>query len=178
MSDREQPKAVRINSWGIEMGREGGRGAVPLLGVFLIVVGLLLAVGQLFKEAQFGASAFFLALGVLFVVAGLRDRNDLALVIGLFIASLALAGLLSDARIVSGDGWGILFMGIGFLGVAPIRKSTGRGWRWAAAVGCLLVFWGGGGVLSASLKLDVDRLVGPLLLVLLGAWILTHNRRA
>jgi hypothetical protein len=178
MSDQEQPKAVRINSWGFETGRDSGRRAVPLLGIFLIVVGLLLVAGQLFKELQFGASAFFLALGIIFIAAGLRDRNDVALVAGLFISAIALAGLLSDARVISGDGWGTLFLGVGFLAVGAIRASTHRGWRWATAVGFLFVFWGGGQVASGYYKVDVDRLIGPLVLVFLGAWILTHSRRS
>jgi hypothetical protein len=177
MSERDQPKAVRINSWGFETGREGGRATIPLFGIFLIVVGLLLAVGQLFPEAKFGTSAFFLALGIIFILAGLRDRNDVALVVGLFITALSAAGLLADAQVISGGGWGTLFLGIGFLGLIPIRASTGRGWRWAAAVGGLLVFWGGGEVASSFFKFDVDRLVGPLLLVLLGAWIVTRSRQ-
>ena len=156
---------------------QGGRATVPLLGIFLIVVGVLLVAGQLFKEAQFGTSAFFLALGIIFILAGLRDRNDVALVVGLFITAISLAGLLTEANVISGGGWGTLFLGIGFLALIPIRASTGRGWRWAAAVGCLLVFWGGGEVASGYYNIDVDRLVGPLLLVLLGAWILNRSRQ-
>ena len=175
-ADDQPPKAVRINNWGFETGREGRRGAVPLLGVFLIVVGLLLAAGQLIKGAQIGASAFFLAIGLIFVVAGLRDRNDVALYIGLLIAALSLSGLLSDAGIISGQGWGTLFLGIGFLALVPIRASAKRGWRWAAILGLLLILWGGSEVASSYYNLDIERLVGPVLLVLLGAWILTRSR--
>ncbi|MGD0863270.1 MAG: hypothetical protein ABSA21_10995 [Candidatus Limnocylindrales bacterium] len=179
MSAKDQPpKAVRIDSWGFEIDRAGTRRRVSLLGVFLIVVGLLLAAGQLVKGAQIGASAIFLALGIIFLVAGLRDRNDLALYAGLFISALALSNLLTEAGLISGGGWGTLFLGVGVLALVPIRASSGRSWGWAAVIGGLLVLWGGSDVATSYLNVDTDRLVGPLLLVLLGVWILTRSRRS
>jgi len=179
MSKKNQPnKAVRIDAWGFE-GSWGGTqraGRVPLLGIFLIALGLFLAAGEFFREAQIGVSAFFLVVGALLVLTGLRDRSDLALYVGVFIAALALADLLSGVGLIHGYGWGTFFLGVGVIGLALIRSRTGRSWGRAVIVGALLALWGGSQVATSYLSLDLDRLVGPVLIVLLGLYII--RRRA
>jgi hypothetical protein len=178
MSDKDQPpKAVRINSWGFETDTAGGRRSVPLFGIFLIVFGMLLAAGQVFKGAQLGASALFLALGIILLLIWLRDRSNLALYIGVFVTALALSDLLNGAGVVHGNGWGTLFLGVGVLLIALVRIRSGKGWAWAAIIGALLCLSGGSGVATSYLNVDVDRLVWPVVLVLLGAWILFRSRR-
>ena len=94
MSDNGQPpKAVRIDSWGFQPGSTTGRSRIPLFGVFLIVFGVLLAAGQVLKVAQLGASALFLALGIVLLILWLRDHNDAALYFGLLVTALALSDL-------------------------------------------------------------------------------------
>lgn len=178
MSDKNQPpKAVRIDTWGFETDMPGGGRSVPLFGVFLIVFGLLLAAGQLFKGAQLGASALFLALGIILLLVWLRDHSDSALYVGVLVTALALSDLLSGAGVIHGNGWGALILGIGVLWIALIRIRSGKSWAGAAVLGALLCLWGGSGVATSYLNLDVDRLVGPVLLVLLGVWILSRSRR-
>ncbi len=170
------PKAVQGDSWGFE-GSWSGRGrGMPLVGFFLIVLGLLLAAGQLFHEAQIGASAFFLAVGVILVVAGIRDRSDLALYAGVFVSALALSDLLGGAGLIRGQGWGTMFLGLGVMGIALIRSTAGRRWGWALGLGALLALWGGSDVAAANLNFAADRLFGPLLIVLLGAYIISRSR--
>jgi hypothetical protein len=179
MSNNDQPnKAVRIDAWGFEGSWGGTRrgGRVPLLGIFLIALGLFLAAGEFFREAQIGASAFFLVVGVLLVLTGLRDRSDLALYVGVVIAALALSDLLSGLGLIHGHGWGTFFLGVGVIGLALIRSRTGRSWGRAVIVGALLALWGGSQVATSYLSLDLDRLVGPVLIVLLGLYII--RRRA
>lgn len=175
MSKNDQPnKAVRIDAWGFE-GSWGGtrRGRrVPLLGLFLIALGLFLAAGEFFSAAQIGVSAFFVVVGVLLVLTGLRDRSDLALYVGVFIAALALSDLLSGAGLIQGHGWGTFFLGVGVVGLALIRSRTGRSWGRAVIVGALLALWGGSQVATSYLSLDLDRLVVPVLIVLLGLYII------
>jgi hypothetical protein len=173
----EPPKAVRVDSWGFEGSWGSRRGGVPLAGIFLIVLGLLLAAGQLFHEAQIGASAFFLAVGVLLIATGIRDRSDLALYSGVFVSALALSDLLSGAGLIRGQGWGMFFLGLGVMAIALIRSSAGRRWGWTLGLGALLALWGGSEVAAANSNFAADRLVGPLLIVLLGIYIVTRSRR-
>jgi hypothetical protein len=175
MSNKDQPnKAVRIDQWGFEgsWGGTGNRSGVPLIGIFLVALGLILVAGQLFPQAQVGASAFFLVVGALLILTGLRDRSNLALYVGVFIAALALADLLSGIGLIHGNGWGTLFLGIGIVGLALIRSRTGQRWGAAVVIGALIGIWGGIGVATSYLSLDLDRLVAPVLIVLLGVYII------
>jgi hypothetical protein len=172
----EPPKVARVDSWGFE-GSWGRRGGIPLAGILLIVLGLLLAAGQLFPDAQIGASAFFLAVGVLLILTGVRDRSDLALYAGVFVSAVALSDLLSGAGFIHGQGWGMFFLGLGVMAIALIRSSAGRRWGWTLGLGALLALWGGSEVAAANTNFAADRLVGPLLIVLLGIYIVTRSRR-
>ncbi len=178
MSTKDQSnKAVRIDSWGLDGSWSATRrhGGVPLFGVFLVVLGLFLAAGQLFREAQIGASAFFMAVGVVLIFTGIRDRSDLALYAGVLITALALSDLLSGVGLIHGSGWGTVFLGVGVMGTALIRSLSGRSWVWALVVGALVALWGGSEVATRYLGFDLDRLVGPLLLVLLGLYIVRRR---
>lgn len=178
MSEKnDPPKAVRIDSWGFETGMPEPRHTVPMFGIFLILFGLLLAAGQLFKAAQLGASALFLALGIVLLLVWLRDHSDAALYMGIFITALALSDVLSAAGVVHGSGWGTLFLGIGALAVVPIRARAHKSWGWAVIVGGFLCLWGGSQVAAQYLGGPVDRLVGPLLLVLLGVYLVGRAAR-
>jgi hypothetical protein len=148
---------------------------VPTVGLFLIVLGLLLGAGQLFSQAQIAGSAFFLALGLVLLVVGVRDRSDLALYAGVFVIALATSDLLHSLDVIRGSGWGPLFLGIGVIGIALVRAATGRRLGLAIAVGLLLTLWGGSDVAATYANFPTDRLVGPLLIVLLGAYIVTRN---
>ena len=177
MNDQDQPKAVRINNWGPDEVWPRSRSRIMLAGVFLIVLGLLLGAGQLFSQAQIGASAFFLALGVVLVVVGLRDRSNLALYAGIFVTALALSSLLSTAGLIKGEGWGTLLFGVAIMAAALVRSTSGRRWSWILAIGALLALWGGSEVLASNVaNFPADRLLGPLLIVLLGIYIVTRTR--
>jgi hypothetical protein len=179
MSDNnEPPRAVRIDSWGFETETPGPRGTVPLFGVFLILFGLLLAAGQLLKVAQLGASALFLALGIVLLLVWVRDHSDAALYVGVFVTALALSDLLTGGGLVSGSGWRTLCLGIGVLAIATIRARSGRSWRWPLVIGGLLALWGGSQIATSYMNVDADRLVGPALLVLLGIWIVSRSWRS
>jgi hypothetical protein len=177
MSDKDQPpKAVRIDSWGFEPGVPGRSRTISLFGVFLILFGSLLVAGQLFEVAQLGASALFLALGIVLLLVWLRDRSDAALYVGVFVTALALSDLLTGAGVVHGSGWGTLFLGVGVLGIMLIRTRQGRSWFGPLVLGGILCLWGGGEIATSTLNIDADRLVGPALLVLLGIWLVSRSR--
>ncbi len=176
MGKQDPPKAVRVDSWSFDGSWPGNRSRVPLVGVFLIVLGLFLAAGQLVREAQIGASAFFLTVGVILVYLGIRDRSDLALYAGAFVTALALSDLLSSIGLIHGAGWGTMFLGIGVIAIALIRSTAGHRLGWALGIGALLALWGGSDVAASNLNFPTDRLVGPLLIVLLGFYVVTRNR--
>jgi hypothetical protein len=178
MSRQDPPKAVRVDGWAFDGSWSRSRRGVPVIGIFLIVLGLFLAIGQLYREAQVGASAFFLAVGLVLIVIGFRDRSNLSLYTGVFVTALALSDLLSSAGLVHGSGWGTLFLGVGIMAIALVRSSAGRRWGWALGLGALLALWGGSDVAASNSAFPADRLVGPLLIVLLGLYIVARNRRA
>ena len=176
MSKQDPPKAVRVDSWSLDGRWPASRSGVMLVGVFLIILGLLLGAGQLFKEAQIGASGFFLAVGLILVLVGVRDRSDLALYAGVFVTALALSNLLTSLGLIHGSGWGTLFLGVAVMAVALIRSSSGRRWSWTLGIGALLALWGGSDVAASNVDFPTDRLIGPLLIVLLGLYIVTRSK--
>ena len=170
----DRPRAVRIDQWGNVVEPARGR-RVPLLGVFLILLGILLIAGQFLNVAAIGASAFFLALGVVLLAAGLRDRNDLALYVGLFVTAVAASDLLSDVGVIHGSGWGMLLFGVALIGLGLTRMRGARRLTATLAIGVLLAVWGGASVAAANLNFSVDRVVGPALVILLGAWLVMRS---
>jgi hypothetical protein len=178
MSKQDAPKTVRVDGWSLDGSWPASRRGVPLVGVFLIVLGLFLGAGQLFSQAQVGASAFFLTVGLLLVFVGVRDRSDLALFAGVFVTAQATSDLLTSLAVIHGSGWGTLFLGIGVMAIALIRSSAGRRWGWALGLGALIALWGGSQVAASNLDFPTDRLIGPLLIVLLGLYIVTRHRGA
>ena len=176
MSRQDPPKAVRVDSWSFDGGWPG-RSRVSIVGFFLIGLGILLAAGQLFNEARIGASGFFLVVGALLVLVGFRDRSDLALWAGVIVSALALSDLLSSMGLIHGSGWGTMFLGLGVIAIALVRSSGGKRLGWTLGIGALLALWGASDVAAANVNFPTDRLVGPLLIVLLGLYIVTRNRK-
>ena len=178
MSRQDPPKAVRVDGWSVDGSWPGTRPGVSTIGIFLIVLGVLLAAGQLFSAAQIGASAFFLAVGIVLLVVGIRDRSDLALYAGVFVTAIALSDLLRSLSVIHGSGWPALFTGVGVMAIALIRASAGRRLSWTLGIGGLLVLWGGSDVIASNFaNVPTDRLIGPLLIVLLGLYVVTRSRR-
>jgi hypothetical protein len=148
-----------------------------MIGIFLIIFGIVLGLGQLTNQTASVGSALFLALGLVLLIVGLRDRSDFALYVGVFIVALALSDLLHSTNVVEGPGFGPLFLGIGILAIAGIRALSSHRLGLGLAVGALLALWGGTDVASYYGKWPTDRLVGPVLLVLLGVYVVTRGWR-
>jgi hypothetical protein len=176
MSNQDPPKVIRVNGWDFDSALPARRSRVAVAGIFLICLGVLLGAGQLFPDARIGASAFFLAVGVALVAIGIRDHSNLSLYAGAFIAAIALSNMLTGMGRIDGPGWGTLFLGIAVTVIALFRSTAGRRLGWALGIGLLLVLWGGGEVVAASLQFPADRLVGPLLIVLLGLYIVGRSK--
>ena len=177
MSKQDSPKVVRVDGWSVDGNWSGSRPGVSTIGIFLVVLGIFLAAGQLFSEAQIGASAFFLAVGLVLLFVGLRDRSDLALYSGVFVTAIALSDLLRSLSVIQGSGWPALFLGVGVIAIALIRSSAGKRISWTLGIGGLLVLWGGSDVIASNFhNVPTDRLIGPLLIVLLGLYVVTRSR--
>jgi hypothetical protein len=148
MSRQDPPKAVRIDSWGFDGNWPASRPGIPMIGIFLIIFGLLLGAGQLFNQAAIAGSALFLALGIVLLIVGLRDHSDFALYAGVFTIALALSDLLHNTNVISGSGWGPLFLGIGIVAISGMRSVSNHRLGIGLAVGALLALWGGTDVAS------------------------------
>jgi hypothetical protein len=176
MSKQDPPRVFRVNGWDFDSGLPARRSRVAVAGIFLICLGLLLGLGQLYPDARIGASAFFLAVGVALVAIGIRDRSNLALYAGVVVTAIALSNMLSGMGRIDGPGWGTLFLGVGVTAIALFRSTAGRRLGWTLGIGLLLVLWGGGDVVASRLQFPADRLIGPLLIVLLGLYIVSRSR--
>jgi hypothetical protein len=178
MSKRDSSRVViASDGWSFEGSWGSRRRGFPLLGVFLIVFGLLLVAGNFVSWAEYGTAAFFLAIGVVLIASGLRDKSDLALYAGVFMTALAAASFLSAAGLIHGEGWGTLFVGVGFMGASLWRPARGIRIGWAFGLGVILALWGGLQVAENNLSFPTGRLVGPVLIILLGLWIVSRRSR-
>jgi hypothetical protein len=179
MNDKDSPRIVGNDDW-TWMGRwSSQRGGFPTFGVFLIVFGLLLVAGQYFTIAEYGIAAFFLAIGAVLIVSGIRDKSDLALFLGVFIAALALSDFLTAANVIhrTDNGWGTLFVGIGWILAALWRSQWGRRPGAGFFFGIVFALWGGLQVAQSQVDFPADKLVGPVLIIVLGVWIVSRRMR-
>ena len=99
---------MRAYSWS-----SSGR-SFPWLAILLLVLGVGLLIELLFPDLSFG-SLLILATGLAFGAAWLLGRIVGATVPALVLTAWGLAGVASDLELISGDGWGSLFIGIAFL---------------------------------------------------------------
>jgi hypothetical protein len=106
----------------------------------------------------------------------IRDHSETALVLGLIVTALAMSDLLTGIGVLKGGGWGTTFLGIGALLLALVRARAGKSWAWAVILGGLLLLGGGSEVVATYSDVSLGRLVGPLLLVLIGLWLIARRR--
>ncbi len=178
MNDQGRPtRAVRVVSWSWEPGAGEHRPRVPWLGVFFLLFGGLLLLQEAFPSANLAGSALVLALGLAFLFGWLRGGNVLGLYAGMILTALGLPSLLEAAGLISGPGWGTLFLGVGFLAIAGYRRSRQAGWGWQTVLGGILVLVGGTQVAAGSVPgfSDLGRLAWPLVLVAFGAYLMIRR---
>jgi len=173
----DQSNPTVLDPFGRPLPGPGGRPRISLFGLFLIVFGLLLAAGELMSQAELMSSAFFLAIGIALLALGVRERSDLALYAGVLVTGLALAGLLTSPGLnaLRGPGWGSVFVGVGVAGIAFVRWVTTRKNLLILALGAILAFWGATEVLQTYSDFPANRLIGPLVLVALGIYIVSRR---
>jgi hypothetical protein len=91
------------------------------------------------------------------------------------LTALNLAGVLADSGAIRGGGWGMLFLGLGLIWVAAVRAARGGGRGWQLLLGGGLAIWGGGEIAAYYMNLRTDNLGWPILLVLLGVFIISRT---
>ncbi|MGZ6270106.1 MAG: hypothetical protein ACXWMU_06020 [Candidatus Limnocylindrales bacterium] len=178
MEERDRPpRAGRVVNWRWDPGADEGRPGIPWLGVFFLLFGGLLLLQQAFPAADLAGSALVLALGLAFLFAWASGRNVLSLYAGVILTALGLPGLLQDAGLISGPGWGTLFLGLSFILIALFRASRSGGWGWQALFGIVLLVVGGSQVAARTLPgfADAERLVWPLVLLAIGLMLVLRS---
>lgn len=167
-----------IWTWGWSSPETGRRRGVPWIGIFFVLLGAGLLLEQLQPNIHIAGSAFLLALGLAFLISWVVDRGPGSLYAGVILTALGLSNVLTDSGIVQGPGWGTLFLGIGFALIAVIRASSGGGWGWQLWFGAILAVVGIARIAEQQIVgfPDLGRLVWPIVLVLLGLWLVVRAR--
>lgn len=166
---------TRTWTWGDEDVRRG----LPWIGVFLVVFGAILLLGQAYPDAHILGSALTTALGVALLASWATGRGW-GLYPGLLITAYSLPSLLVDlGALPAGSGYGTFLFGVGLLGVAAMRWRARRTWGWQLIVGGILALAGGSDIATRLWPgfPGLGVLVGPILLVAIGLFIIARAVR-
>jgi hypothetical protein len=165
----------RTWTWGDEDVRRG----LPWIGVFLVVFGAILLLGQAYPQAHILGSALTTAFGIALLLSWATGRGW-GLYPGLLITAYSLPGLLIDIGVLpAGSGYGTFLFGVGLLVVAAMRWSARRQWGWQLVVGAILALAGGSEIASRLWPgfPGLGELLLPIVLVVLGVLIITRAGR-
>jgi len=167
-----------IWTWGWSSPEPGRRRGVPWIGVFFVLLGAGLLLEQLQPNIRIAGSAFLLALGLAFLSSWAVDRRPGSLYAGVILTALGLSNVLTDSGVVEGPGWGTLFLGVGFALIATVRASSGGGWGWQLWFGAIIAVVGAARIGAQQIVgfPDLGRVVWPIVLVLLGLWLVIRAR--
>lgn len=161
---------------------DADRPRLPLIGIFLVIFGGLLLLGQFFPGARLLGSAVVVGVGIALVAAWLARRAGVvALYAGVVLTALSLPNLLRDLGMISaGGGWGTLFLGLGFIAIALLRASQRGGTGWQMILGVVLAVIGGVQVIWRELpgSPTIDGLLWPLVILVAGVWLISRSRGA
>ncbi len=166
---------ARAWTWEDEDVRRG----LPWIGVFLVVFGAILLLGQAYPDAHVVGSGLTTAIGIALLVSWATHRSW-GLYPGLLITALSLPSLLVDlGALPAGSGYGTFLFGVGLLAIAAMRWRARGTWGWQLVVGGLLALTGGADLADRIWPgfPDGGELLGPLFLVALGILILGRAMR-
>jgi hypothetical protein len=156
------------------------RPRLPLIGVFLIILGAVLILGQVFPGVRFAGSGLVVAVGIVMIALWATRRvGVVGLYAGMILTALSLPNLLRDLGVIAGgNGWGTLFLGLGFIAIALLRASNRGGTGWQLIVGGVLAALGAIQVFGRELlpSASLDGLLWPLLILVAGVWLISRSR--
>ncbi len=171
-----QARAVGAEpEWADWRRSAGGGRSFPLLGIFLVLIGVALVIQQ-FQPAISLTSLVVLALGVAFGAVWLLGGVRGAFVPAAFLLALALARLVVELRLVNGEGWTALFLGFGLLAIWGVGRWQRAKRGWALWLGVILVLIG---LAQISLRAAGFRelgLIWPALIIVIGGTLLVRSR--
>jgi hypothetical protein len=174
MNQEHLPGTPGGRVWTYQWGRdEDRRPALPWVGIFLVVFGLLLLVEQALPSYRRLGDVAVLAAGVASLVAWLIRRSTLALYAGAFLTALALPGTIEALGVPLGVGWGTLFFGLAFLFVAAVRAAQHGGVGWQALYGTILVLI----AVTEIINQNFAGMAWPIILVAIGVVLLFRGGR-
>lgn len=169
----------RPDQWSLNR-IDADRPRLPLIGVFLVLFGGLLLLGQFFPGARLIGSGLVVAVGLALLAAwAVRRTGVLGLYAGVILTALSLPNLLRDLGLIGGgSGWGTLFLGLGFITIALVRASDRGGTGWQMIVGIVLTLLGGIQVFARQLpgSPTIDGLLWPAVILLVGVWLIARSR--
>jgi len=172
------PGATYVRSWSWSRG--DSRPGLPWIGLFLVLFGGLLLLGQLVPGFHVAGSALGVAAGLAFLLAWLTNRGRWGLYPGIFILALSLPSFLIDLGVIKdAPGWTTLFLGIGLLAIALARWRSRGGIGWQGVFGAILTLVGGADLVSVLVPgaPSLDAVLGPILLLSLGILVLYRSTR-
>lgn len=149
------------------------RPSVPILGIFLLALGVILLVDQL---APGTTDLLFAATGVAIGGAFLWSwaRGGWGLYPGILLEALSLPSLLVTLGLLPDrHGYGTFLLGAGLLAVAAFRLRDGRGIGWQGFLGLILALFGGVAIAGYPGAGDV---VWATVLIATGAYVLFRRR--
>jgi hypothetical protein len=177
---RYRPLAAAGFARGWSWSRQDPRPGLPWIGLFLVLFGGLLLLGEFVPSFHVAGPALGVAAGLAFLIAWVTNRGRWGLYPGILVLAISLPGFLIDLGILrDAPGWTTLFLGIGLLLVAIARWVGHGGVGWQALLGGLLVL-GGGGDVAQALQPGIpsfDAVVFPVFLLALGLLILVRAIR-
>ncbi|MFI5198800.1 MAG: hypothetical protein ACHQXL_00300, partial [Candidatus Limnocylindrales bacterium] len=174
----DPPGAAYVRSWS--WGTRDACPGLPWIGLFLVLFGGLLLLGQLVPGFHVAGSALGVAAGLAFLFAWATNRGRWGLYPGIFVLSLSLPSFLIDLGLIqNAPGWTTLFLGIGLLAIAFARWRSRGGIGWQGILGATLALVGGADLVSALVpgSPSLDALLGPILLLGLGVLVLLRSVR-
>jgi hypothetical protein len=170
----------RADEWGWNR-IDADRPRLPLIGLFLILFGGLLLLGQFVPSTRLIGSGLMVGVGLVLIALWAAKRTGtVGLYAGVILTALSLPNLLRDLGLIGeGSGWGTLFLGLGFVGIGLVRASSRGGTGWQMIVGIVLTLLGGFQVFARQLpgSPSADGLLWPLAIVVLGVWFISRSRR-